>query len=62
MKTMEERRQAVLDGVIREFGFEHPITIKVAQMVDDGDLCPFDFLCGMTRMWVRRERERMVED
>lgn len=63
MKEFEaRRRQAVLDEVIREFGFEHPITIKVAQMVEDGDACPFEFLRGMARVWTRRERERMAED
>ena len=54
-------REQILNEVIREFGFENPVTIEVARLVDD-ERCGLNELRGLTRIWTRRERARFAEE
>jgi hypothetical protein len=35
--TMSERRQKMLDRIIRIYGYEHPITIRFAQILESAE-------------------------
>lgn len=60
MTTREQKKQ-ILTEVIREFGFEHPLTVDVAWLVDQPN-CGVNLMRGLTRIWVRRERERIAAE
>ena len=58
---MRGLKEEILTEVIREFGFENPITIDVARLVDD-ERCGLNMMRGLTRIWTRRERERLAAE
>lgn len=58
---MRGLKEEILTEVIREFGFENPVTIEVARLVDD-EQCGLNMMRGLTRIWTRRERARLMEE